>query len=107
MPMPVPTPTIAATDVGGGPGMAKTFGEITRYLRWVNFLGVPSLALPCGFDSRGLPLGMQLVGRAFAEGTLFRLGHAYQGASGWHRRMPACDAASKTAMPHRSAAPNP
>jgi aspartyl-tRNA(Asn)/glutamyl-tRNA(Gln) amidotransferase subunit A len=90
--MPVLTPTIVATDIGGGPAMAKTFGEITRYLRWVNFLGVPSLALPCGFDSRGLPLGMQLVGGPFSEATLLRLGHAYQGATSWHRRIPACDA---------------
>lgn len=89
--MPVLTPTIVATDIGGGPAMAKTFGEITRYLRWVNFLGVPSLALPCGFDSRGLPLGMQLVGRPFSEATLLRLGHAYQGATDWHGRVPACD----------------
>jgi aspartyl-tRNA(Asn)/glutamyl-tRNA(Gln) amidotransferase subunit A len=86
--MSTPTPTIAETDVGGGPGMARTIGEVSRYLRWVNYLGVPALVLNGGFDARGLPIGIQLIGRPFAESTLFRLGHAYQGATDWHRRVP-------------------
>jgi aspartyl-tRNA(Asn)/glutamyl-tRNA(Gln) amidotransferase subunit A len=86
--MPLLTPTIAETDLGAGPTMARTIGEVTRYLRWVNYLGVPALALPCGFDSRALPIGMQLVGRPFSETTLFRLGNAYQAETQWHRRVP-------------------
>jgi aspartyl-tRNA(Asn)/glutamyl-tRNA(Gln) amidotransferase subunit A len=86
--MSTPTPTIAETDVGGGPGMARTIGEVSRYLRWVNYLGVPALVLNGGFDARGLPIGIQIIGRPFAESTLFRLGHAYQGATDWHRRVP-------------------
>ena len=98
--MPLLTPSIAETDVGAGPTMAKTIGEITRYLRWVNYLGVPALAQPCGFDSRALPIGMQLVGRPFAESTLFRLGGAYQGATDWHRRVPdSLDRPSSSAVP--------
>ena len=84
----VPIPTREETGVRGGPDMPRRLAEVTRLTRWVNFLGVPSLSVPCGFDSRGLPIGMQLVGRPFAEGTLLAAGHAYQRATDWHRRLP-------------------
>ena len=53
-----------------------------------NLTGQPTLALPCGFSTSGLPLGFQLSGRAFEESTVFRLGHAYQQATDWHTRRP-------------------
>lgn len=58
------------------------------YTVTVNIVGVPSLALPCGFSKEHLPIGMQLVGRMFDEVTLFQLGHAYQTATDWHRESP-------------------
>ncbi|MFN0300257.1 MAG: amidase [Burkholderiales bacterium] len=86
--LPITTPTIEAADVGGGPNMARIIMEIMRFMRWVNYLGIPSLSVPAGFDSAGLPIGMQLLGRPWAESTLFRIGHAYQSATDWHRRVP-------------------
>lgn len=86
--LPITTPTIEAADVGGGPNMARIIMEIMRFMRWVNYLGIPSLSVPAGFDAAGLPIGMQLLGRPWAESTLFRIGHAYQSATDWHRRMP-------------------
>ncbi len=53
-----------------------------------NLTGQPTLALPCGFSSAGLPLGFQVGGRAFEETTVLRLGHAYQRATDWHTRRP-------------------
>lgn len=50
--------------------------------------GLPALSLPVGFDPDGLPVGMQVIGRPFDEGALFRVGHAYQGATNWHTRVP-------------------
>jgi aspartyl-tRNA(Asn)/glutamyl-tRNA(Gln) amidotransferase subunit A len=50
--------------------------------------GLPSLAVPCGFDDDGLPVGMQLIGRPFEEARLFRIGHAFQEASDFHTRSP-------------------
>jgi len=68
--------------------MPQRQAQVTRLTRWVNYLGVPALVLPCGFDSRGLPIGLQLVARPFAEGTLLAAGHRYQQETDWHRRMP-------------------
>lgn len=53
-----------------------------------NPVGVPSLALPCGFTKSNLPVGMQLVGKMFTEDVLLRLGHHYQTKTDWHTRKP-------------------
>lgn len=53
-----------------------------------NLAGVPGLSLPVGFDSQGLPIGMQLMGPHFGEETLFRTAHVYQQATDWHLRKP-------------------
>jgi aspartyl-tRNA(Asn)/glutamyl-tRNA(Gln) amidotransferase subunit A len=83
------TPTIAETDLSAGPGLAALLAKVTRLTRPGNFLGVPALSVPAGFTRAGLPVGMQLLGRPFDEATLFALGHAYQGATDFHRRVPA------------------
>ncbi len=59
-----------------------------RYTRAFNYLGMPALVLPMGFDATGLPLGMQLVGKRFDEALLLNLGHQYQLATDWHLRKP-------------------
>jgi len=61
---------------------------ITRLTAPFNLLGLPALALPCGFTSSGMPVGLQLVGPAFAEDRVLAAGHAYQRATDWHRRRP-------------------
>ncbi|MEW5869206.1 MAG: Asp-tRNA(Asn)/Glu-tRNA(Gln) amidotransferase subunit GatA [Chloroflexota bacterium] len=53
-----------------------------------NLSGLPGLAFPVGFDSQGLPVGMQLMGPALQEPLLFRVGHAYQQITDWHTRQP-------------------
>jgi Asp-tRNA(Asn)/Glu-tRNA(Gln) amidotransferase A subunit family amidase len=53
-----------------------------------NMTGQPTLALPCGFSSSGLPLSLQLAGRAFEEATVLRVGAAYERATEWHTRRP-------------------
>jgi len=89
-----PVPALADVDVSGGPAMMRILDEITRLMRPMNVLGLPALALPCGFTDNGLPCGMQLIGRPFAEQLLYRLGAAYQGVTDWHARSPLDRAAS-------------
>jgi aspartyl-tRNA(Asn)/glutamyl-tRNA(Gln) amidotransferase subunit A len=59
-----------------------------RYLTPFNLTGLPALSVPCGFTAAGLPIGMQVVARPFAEETVLRLGYAYQQATPWTSRHP-------------------
>ena len=52
-----------------------------------NLVGVPSIVLPCGFSSTGLPLGLQITGGMFQEATVFRVADAYQAVTDWHLRV--------------------
>jgi aspartyl-tRNA(Asn)/glutamyl-tRNA(Gln) amidotransferase subunit A len=54
-----------------------------------NLTGQPALAVCCGFDGDGLPHSLQIVGRAFDDATVLRLGHAYEQATPWRQRRPA------------------
>jgi aspartyl-tRNA(Asn)/glutamyl-tRNA(Gln) amidotransferase subunit A len=85
---PIPAPTIAESDVGGGPGAEAVIQRLTRFTRPVNYLGVPSLSIPSGFTRSGLPVGMQLIGGSFDEATLLRIGAAFQRATDFHARVP-------------------
>lgn len=82
-------PTIADTDIGGAPDAERMIQAITRFMRPVNFLGVPVLVTPAGQSQSGLPIGMQLIGRPFGDETLIALGRAFQAATDHHRRIPA------------------
>ncbi len=55
----------------------------------VNLAGLPALSVPCGFTRAGLPVGLQLIGRALDEGALLRAGDAWQRGTDWHERVPA------------------
>ena len=50
--------------------------------------GLPGLSVPCGFDGKGLPVGLQMMGPHFAEARLLGIAHRYQQASDWHLRVP-------------------
>jgi aspartyl-tRNA(Asn)/glutamyl-tRNA(Gln) amidotransferase subunit A len=80
------------------PGVAFKMGEkedpLQMYLNDiftipVNLSGLPGLSIPAGFTQTGLPIGLQLIGRAFDEATLLRAAHAYESVTSWHRRKPA------------------
>jgi aspartyl-tRNA(Asn)/glutamyl-tRNA(Gln) amidotransferase subunit A len=86
---PIAAPTIAESDVGNGPDAEAVIQRLTRFTRPINYLGLPSLAIPAGFTRGGLPVGMQLVGRSFDEATLLRIGAAFQRATDFHDRVPA------------------
>ena len=50
--------------------------------------GLPGLSIPCGFDGKGLPVGLQLMGDYFSEARLLGMAHRYQQATDWHMRVP-------------------
>jgi len=81
-------PTIEETDVGGGPGAEAAIVAITRFMRPVNYLGLPSLVVPAGWSAGGLPIGVQLIGRPFGDETLIALGTAFQTATDHHLKAP-------------------
>ena len=53
-----------------------------------NLTGAPALSVPCGFDSCGLPIGLQIGGKPFDEATVFRLGYSYEQSTIWHKKRP-------------------
>jgi aspartyl-tRNA(Asn)/glutamyl-tRNA(Gln) amidotransferase subunit A len=85
---PVAAPTIAESDVGNSPNAEAVIQRLTRFTRPINYLGLPSLAIPVGFTHSGLPVGMQLIGRSFDEAMLLRIGAAFQRATDFHDRIP-------------------
>jgi aspartyl-tRNA(Asn)/glutamyl-tRNA(Gln) amidotransferase subunit A len=84
--MPAPHPALPQTQVGNR--QMSTREAILRLMRPFNLTGLPALSVPCGFTSAGLPIGLQIAGRPFAEATVLRLAHAYQQQTDWHRRRP-------------------
>ncbi|WFU40495.1 amidase [Bradyrhizobium sp. CB82] len=85
---PGPPPTIAESDVGGNANAPGVLQRLTLFTRPVNYLGLPSLVVPSGFTRSGLPVGMQLIGRAFDEATLLTIGAAFQRATDYHAKVP-------------------
>lgn len=66
----------------------SVMAPLTRYTRLFNLTGLPAISVPCGFSSEGLPMGLQLVGRAWDEATILRAAYAYEIATGWTQRRP-------------------
>jgi len=54
----------------------------------VNLAGLPGISVPAGLNSEGLPLGLQLIGKAFDEATLFRVAAQLEAARPWADRRP-------------------
>jgi aspartyl-tRNA(Asn)/glutamyl-tRNA(Gln) amidotransferase subunit A len=83
------TPTLEACKPSSSSRAAAGMAALPRWTRWASFLGIPAVAVPCGFGEDGMPLSFQLAGRPFREDLLLRAAHAYQEATGWHRKVPA------------------
>ncbi len=82
-------PTLAETDIDHGPpGTEHRFMALSANTRPFNYLGLPAVSVPCGFDPQGCPVGLQIAGRPFAEARVLRIADAYQRSTDWHRRSP-------------------
>jgi aspartyl-tRNA(Asn)/glutamyl-tRNA(Gln) amidotransferase subunit A len=80
-----PTLPIVATPVVE---VDESTAPLAAFTRAVNYLGGCALSLPAGFSPSKLPVAVQLIGAPFAEGTLVRIGRAFQRATRWHRERP-------------------
>lgn len=86
--MPIGTPMYAETDPSS-PGFApRTLYAMSRFTRFVNYLGLPAMAVPAGFDPRGLPVGLQIIGRPNSEALLLSVATQLQSVTDWHGRVP-------------------
>src|SRR6185436_7445581 len=81
-------PKIADTDAGGGPSADELVVALMRFMRPINYLGVPVLVVPAGHSAAGLPIGLQLIGRPYGDETVIALGRAFQQATTEHLRIP-------------------
>jgi aspartyl-tRNA(Asn)/glutamyl-tRNA(Gln) amidotransferase subunit A len=84
----VHTPSIEESTRGTLDEVLKGVGKITHVTKGINYLGFPSISVPGGFSSRKMPVGFQLVGKAFSEEVLLRIANAYQSQTLWHRQLP-------------------
>lgn len=81
-------PTLAETDIDASPDNWARHMVVSANTRPFNYLGIPTVSVPCGFDDRGLPMGLQLSARPFAEGRALQVADAYQRATDWHAKVP-------------------
>jgi len=81
-------PTIVDTDIGGATNAEPIIQGITRFMRPINYLGLPALVVPSGFGQHDMPIGLQIVGRPFGDETLTALGVAFQGVTDFHAKVP-------------------
>jgi aspartyl-tRNA(Asn)/glutamyl-tRNA(Gln) amidotransferase subunit A len=90
--------TLAETDVDHGPaGTEQRFFAVSANTRPFNYLGLPAISVPCGFDPNLCPIGLQIAGRPFSEARLLKVADAFQRDTDWHtRRPPLLDAAIDT-----------
>ncbi|MEC7749122.1 MAG: amidase [Chloroflexota bacterium] len=88
----LPTGPVTAPPVESVPGVQSKEHALTGLAGRISFTGpfnlagTPALSVPCGFSSSGMPMGLQIVGRPFAEETVLRVAHAYEQTTEWHNR---------------------
>jgi aspartyl-tRNA(Asn)/glutamyl-tRNA(Gln) amidotransferase subunit A len=86
--LPIPAPRIEDVLKPWGRGPEPAVAALGRLTRYFNIVGLPAISVPCGFTPRGLPIGMQIVGKAFDETTVLRVAHAYEQDARWFERIP-------------------
>jgi aspartyl-tRNA(Asn)/glutamyl-tRNA(Gln) amidotransferase subunit A len=82
-----PTTPVAAPLIEG-PDAVEQARLLTRFTAPFNLTGLPALSLPCGFTRAGLPIGLQIVSRPWAERMVLQAAYAYEQATEWHKRLP-------------------
>jgi len=84
----MPTTPVVAPPIEG-PNAVELARLLTRYTAPFNLTGLPAITVPCGFTKQGLPVGLQMVAKPWAEAQLLRAANAYEQATNWHSTEPA------------------
>ncbi len=79
---PIPAPVLE------GENAIERARQLTRFTAPFNLSGLPALSIPCGFTTEGLPIGLQIVSRAWNEAGVLRTGYTFQQATEWHKMKP-------------------
>jgi aspartyl-tRNA(Asn)/glutamyl-tRNA(Gln) amidotransferase subunit A len=82
--VPIPAPSICVKVVNINSHAEPVRSALIRLNRPQNLTGFPAITVPCGLTRSGLPIGLQIIGRAFDEETVLKLAHAYERATQWH-----------------------
>jgi aspartyl-tRNA(Asn)/glutamyl-tRNA(Gln) amidotransferase subunit A len=82
-----PTTPIAAPHVEGLDAVEQA-ARLTRFTAPFNLAGLPAISMPCGFTKDGLPIGLQIVARAWGDAKVLNSGYAFEQATDWHTRIP-------------------
>jgi aspartyl-tRNA(Asn)/glutamyl-tRNA(Gln) amidotransferase subunit A len=85
---PIMTPPAVRCDPASEQFSARILYALSRWARVVNMLGFPAVAMPAGFDDNGMPVGVQIVGRAGSDLALLDLVRRVQAITDWHARVP-------------------
>jgi aspartyl-tRNA(Asn)/glutamyl-tRNA(Gln) amidotransferase subunit A len=86
--VPVVAPVIGSQSARLGGAEEPMRSVLLRLTRPGNLTGLPAVSVPCGFTAEGLPVGMQLIGRAFQEGALLGIARRYEQDTNWASRHP-------------------
>ena len=79
---PIPAPLIEGSNA------VEQARRLTRFTAPFNLTGLPAISVPCGFNQEGLPIGLQIVAKAWNEAALLRAAHAYEGETNWGKSYP-------------------
>ena len=86
--MPIRTPRVNEVDPLSAQFNPRVLYALSRFTRFVNYFGLPALAAPAGFDSDGLPVGVQLIGRPGSEALMLQIAIRLQERTDWHGCVP-------------------
>jgi len=79
---PITAPTIEGHDT------VELAGQLMKFTGPFNLTGLPALSIPCGFTKEGLPIGLQIISRAWGDAKALNAGYAYEQATEWHKKFP-------------------
>jgi aspartyl-tRNA(Asn)/glutamyl-tRNA(Gln) amidotransferase subunit A len=84
----IPTTPIAAPTIAGHDAVEQA-GRLTRFTAPFNLAGLPAISIPCGFTKEGLPIGLQIISRAWGDAKVLNAAYGYEQATEWHTKFPA------------------